>query len=42
VAAACVMIAGWMRIVGQVTSVPTHILSVTCAIPPRTHQTNGL
>jgi len=42
VAAACAITAGWMRVVGQVTAVPTSILLVTAAIPPSTAQTNGL
>jgi hypothetical protein len=41
VAAACAMIAGWMRIVGHVTPVPSHARSVTCAIPPITLHTKG-
>ena len=42
VAAAWATIAGWMRVVGHVTAVPTSIRSVIAAIPPRTLQTNGL
>ena len=42
VAAAWAMIAGWTRVVGQVTPVPTRIRSVACEIPPRTAHTNGL
>ena len=36
------MIAGCVRISGQVTPVATSIRSVACAIPPSTLQTNGL
>jgi hypothetical protein len=36
VAAAWATIAGWMRIVGHVTPVPTDIRPVVCAIAPRT------
>ena len=42
VAAACATIAGWMRIRGQVTPVPTRIVVVACAMPPSVDQTNGL
>ena len=42
VAAACATIAGWMRIIGQVTPVPTRIVVVACAMPPSVDQTNGL
>jgi hypothetical protein len=35
-------IAGWMRMVGQVTPVPSLIPSVAVAIPPITLHTNGL
>ena len=42
VAAAWAMMAGWIRIVGQVTPVPMVIRSVASAIAPRTPQTNGL
>jgi hypothetical protein len=42
VAAACATIAGWMRIIGQVTPVPTVMRSVACAMPPSTLHTNGL
>ncbi|MFN8516419.1 MAG: hypothetical protein U0841_28330 [Chloroflexia bacterium] len=41
VAAAWAMIAGWMRVVGQVTPVPTRSCRVAWAMPPRTPQTNG-
>ena len=41
VAVACAMIAGWMRIVGQVTAVVTGS-DVVCESAPRTPQTNGL
>jgi hypothetical protein len=41
VAAACAMIAGWMRIIGQVTPVPSRRVSVASAMPPITDQTNG-
>src|SRR5438270_313621 len=41
-AAAWATIAGWIRISGQVTPVPTRIFSVDCAIPPSVDQTNGL
>ena len=42
VAAACATIAGWMRIIGHVTPVPTRIFSVDFAIPPSVDHTNGL
>ena len=42
VAAACAMIAGWMRTVGHVTPVPSRSFEVASATPPITHQTNGL
>jgi hypothetical protein len=42
VAPAWATIAGWMRIVGQVTPVTTSIRCVTWATPPITAQTNGL
>ena len=42
VAAACATIAGWMRIIGHVTPVPTRIVSVACAMPPSVDHTNGL
>ena len=42
VADAWAMIAGWIRIVGHVTPVPSRIRSVACEIPPITDQTNGL
>ena len=42
VAAACATIAGWIRIVGQVTPVARRIRSVASATPPITLQTNGL
>jgi hypothetical protein len=42
VAAAWAMIAGWIRIIGQVTPVPTSSFSVAPAMPPSTLQTNGL
>ena len=41
VAAAWAMIAGWMRVVGQVTPVMTGIDSVTCDTAPRVAQTKG-
>jgi hypothetical protein len=41
VAAAWAMIAGWIRMVGQVTPVPSEIVSVASAIPPITDHTNG-
>ena len=41
VAAACATIAGCVRIVGQVTAVPTPTRSVACAIAPSTAHTNG-
>ncbi len=41
VAAACAMIAGWMRTVGHVTAVPSRSVEVARAIPPMTAQTNG-
>ncbi len=34
-------IAGWIRVVGQVTPVPSTIRSVRCASAPSTLQTNG-
>ncbi len=42
VAAAWAMMAGWMRVVGQVTPVPRAMCSVVLATPPMTDQTNGL
>jgi hypothetical protein len=42
VAAAWAMIAGWIRINGQVTPVPTSSVVVALAIPPSTDHTNGL
>jgi hypothetical protein len=42
VAAACATIAGWIRIVGHVTVVPTVIRDVVCEIAPSTPHTNGL
>jgi len=42
VAAACATIAGWMRISGHVTPVPTRIVEVACAMPPSVAQTKGL
>jgi hypothetical protein len=42
VAAAWATIAGWMRIVGQVTPVPTRIVEVARATPPSVDQTKGL
>jgi len=42
VAAACATIAGWMRMSGQVTAVPSRIRSVAAPIAPITLQTNGL
>jgi hypothetical protein len=42
VAAACATIAGWMRMIGHVTPVPTTRRSVASAMPPRTPQTNAL
>ena len=42
VAAACATIAGWMRISGHVTAVPSPIRSVTDAMPPIVLQTNPL
>ncbi len=42
VAAAWATTAGWIRMVGQVTPVPTLIRSVVAAIAPMTAQTNGL
>ena len=42
VAAAWATIAGWMRMVGHVTPVPTRMRSVRAAMPPRTPHTNGL
>jgi hypothetical protein len=42
VAAAWATIAGWIRIVGQVTPVPRRRRSVAAAMPPITLQTNGL
>ena len=41
VAAACAMIAGWIRTVGQVTAVLIGS-EVTCESAPITDQTNGL
>ena len=35
-------IAGWTRIVGQVTPTPTSIVSVATAMAPRTDHTKGL
>ena len=42
VAAAWATIAGWTRIVGQVTPVPIRNRSVACRIAPTVVQTNGL
>ena len=42
VAAAWATIAGWMRIVGQVTPVPMRSCGAVAAMPPSTDQTNGL
>ena len=42
VAAACATIAGWMRVVGHVTAVPSRRRSVVAAIPPITLQAKGL
>ena len=42
VAVAWAMIAGWMRMMGQVTPTPTRSRSVVAAIPPSTDHTNGL
>ena len=42
VAAAWATIAGWMRMIGAVTPVPSLRRSVACAIPPITLQTKGL
>ena len=42
VAAAWATIAGWIRIVGQVTPVPRRRRSVAAAIAPMTLHTNGL
>ena len=42
VAAACAMIAGWMRKVGQVTAVKTGRRSVAWESPPITLHTIGL
>lgn len=42
VAAACAMIAGWIRLTGAVTPVPSCSSSVARAIPPMTLQTKGL
>jgi hypothetical protein len=42
VAEACAMMAGWMRVVGHVTHVPSGRLRVACATAPMTLQTNGL
>ena len=42
VAAACAMIAGWMRMVGQVTAVPTMRRCVAWAMAPSTLHTKGL
>jgi hypothetical protein len=42
VAVAWAIIAGWMRMVGQVTPVPRRIFSVAEAIPPITLHTNAL
>ncbi|HXD99626.1 MAG TPA: hypothetical protein VN646_23940 [Candidatus Acidoferrum sp.] len=42
VAAACAMMTGWVRMVGQVTPVPMTRREVASARPPITDQTNGL
>jgi hypothetical protein len=42
VAAAWAMIAGWMRVVGQVTPVISRSRSVAWETAPRTPQTKGL
>src|SRR3954449_10509530 len=42
VAAACATIAGWTRIIGQVTPVPSVSSFVAWAMPPITPHTNGL
>ena len=42
VAAACATIAGWIRIVGQVTAVMIGTRSVFTDRPPRTLHTSGL
>jgi hypothetical protein len=42
VAAAWAMIAGWMRIVGHVTPVPSTSRSVACAMAPIIVHTKGL
>ena len=42
VAAAWAMIAGWIRMIGQVTPVPRTSRSVACATAPIVLQTNGL
>jgi hypothetical protein len=42
VAAAWAITTGCVRIIGQVTPVPTRIRSVASAIPPSVAQTNGL
>ncbi len=42
VAAACAMIAGWVRSVGQVTAVSQDISLVASASAPSTDHTNGL
>ena len=41
VAVAWARMAGWMRVVGQVTPTQTSISSVTCETAPSTLQTNG-
>ena len=41
VAEAWAMIAGWMRMIGQVTPVPTRKRFVVAAIAPSTPHTNG-
>ena len=41
VAAACAMMAGWIRTVGQVTPVTMESRWVTWEMPPMTLQTNG-
>jgi len=41
VAAAWAMITGFIRMVGQVTAVPTFNSVVDCETPPRVHHTRG-
>jgi len=41
VAEAWAMIAGWMRMIGHVTPVPTRRRLVVAAMPPSTAHTNG-